>query len=228
MVEPTKISEINIQNEEFRKTLDIRLDNLKQGLQTQITDKIAGLDGRLGDLRTLFYVVIGMITTVLLGVLGTYGYVYSVQEKVLAQIGELKKDVAVVQTKVAATEAAVAEVKKAIEQSRAEARDFFNIVTTRLGGSPPPVPPQRIASDSLDLTSDDGQLIRAFINTDPIKTPIPGKIRIGDTLPLAIAKELPGDLVGKLPKLKGLRYVIDSANNLIALVNESGRVLALV
>ena len=95
--------------------------------------------------------------------------------------------------------------------------------------SPPPSPqpkPQDIVA-GFYLTEPEASLIREFLR-GPQRTTLPPKITLWSRLPDGELQPLPADLVGKLPKLKALRYMFDPNNNAIALIEPSGIVIAII
>jgi hypothetical protein len=87
---------------------------------------------------------------------------------------------------------------------------------------------QRNLPAPLSVSDVEAKFIRDQLGVKP-PTGGPGKIRIGDVLPETLARPLPEDVLAKLPKLRGVRFAIDNANNGIALVESvSNRVFAII
>jgi hypothetical protein len=77
------------------------------------------------------------------------------------------------------------------------------------------------------LTESEAVILRELLSA-PKKTNAPPTFSMWERLPDNVLKQLPSDVLSKIPKLKGLRYAIDPSNNAIALAEPSGSVIALI
>lgn len=84
------------------------------------------------------------------------------------------------------------------------------------------VPPPNIAA-GLYVTQQEAEFIREFLKVPP-KNANASKMALWTRVPAQAAKPLPDGLVGRLEKLKGLRYAVD-ANNAIALIEPSTNIV---
>jgi len=74
------------------------------------------------------------------------------------------------------------------------------------------------------VTEQEARFIRAFLKVAPKKVNATAKMALWARMPAQATKLLPDDLVGKVAKLKGLRYAVD-ANNAIALIEPSTNII---
>jgi hypothetical protein len=95
------------------------------------------------------------------------------------------------------------------------------------------VAPERTVSVTPDMaagfyvTEQEAKLIREFLKVPPKNANQAAKMALWMRLPAQATKPLPEILMGKLEKLKGLRYAID-ANNAIALIEPSTHIVIAV
>ena len=88
-------------------------------------------------------------------------------------------------------------------------------IEDRLNNSPVP---------AITLAEEEKQLIRGILGVKPSKEP--AKYSVGDVV--SGAKDLPDDLVRKIPKLQGLKFVFDPNNGSALLVASDNRIVAIV
>jgi hypothetical protein len=95
------------------------------------------------------------------------------------------------------------------------------------------VTPERPVSVTPDMaagfyvTEQEAKLIREFLKVPPKNANLAAKMALWMRLPAQATKPLPEVLMGKLEKLKGLRYAVD-ANNAIALIEPSTHIVIAV
>ena len=95
------------------------------------------------------------------------------------------------------------------------------------------VTPERTVSVTPDIaggfyvTEQEAKLIREFLKVPPKNANLAAKMALWMRLPAQATKPLPEVLMGKLEKLKGLRYAVD-ANNAIALIEPSTHIVIAV
>jgi hypothetical protein len=93
---------------------------------------------------------------------------------------------------------------------------------------PGPTPPTDLRPVAgFFLTDGEAKELREFLRAPP-KSDAPAKYGLWTRLPEADTRPLPDEVIGKIAKLKGLRYAIDPGNNAIALVEPSGTVVATI
>jgi hypothetical protein len=178
-----------------------------------------GLEARVGLLQKLQWWVLGLLVAVVLGAIG-----------INVQIGDLKSDVAVVKTNVVNINDRLARIEKTIDDIRSDGGQILSRIS-RL--EPPPGQPAlpAPAPDSIVagfyLTDGEAKLLRELLRAPP-KTAAAPKYGLWEKLPDSDVRPLPDDVTSKLVKLKGLRYALDPNNNLIALVEPSGSVVAII
>jgi hypothetical protein len=70
------------------------------------------------------------------------------------------------------------------------------------------------------VTAQEAEFIREFLKIPPKNATATAKMALWVRVPAQATRPLPDGVVGKLEKLKGLRYAVD-ANNAIALIEPS-------
>jgi hypothetical protein len=179
-----------------------------------------GLEARLGLLQKLIWTVIGLLGAMLAGAAAIY-----------VQVGDLKTDLAIVQTSVSNVSDRLARIEKTIDDIRDNSGQILSRIS-RLEPAPRPQPTPAPSPDSRPiagfyLTDGEVKLLRELLRAPP-KSDAPAKYGQWDRLPESDTAPLPDDVTGKMAKLKGLRYAIDPGNNAIALVEPSGIVIATI
>jgi hypothetical protein len=74
------------------------------------------------------------------------------------------------------------------------------------------------------VTAQEAEFIREFLKIPPKNATATAKMALWVRVPAQATKPLPDGVVGKLEKLKGLRYAVD-ANNAIALIEPSTNIV---
>ena len=77
------------------------------------------------------------------------------------------------------------------------------------------------------VTDTEAKLLRELVRA-PQKTGGPPRFGMWERIPDGDLKQLPDEVLSKMPKFKGLRYTIDPNNNAIALAEPSGIVVAII
>jgi hypothetical protein len=149
----------------------------------------------------MVWTIIGLLGALLVGAIAIY-----------VQIGDLKTDVAVIKTNITNLVERFSKVEKAVEDSRA---DQVQILRT-IGGIESRLPKPDPIVAGFYLTASEASAI-AFFLRPPLKSDKPPTFTIGSRVSENMLRPLPNDLLAKVPRLNGVRYVID-ANNAIALV----------
>jgi hypothetical protein len=92
--------------------------------------------------------------------------------------------------------------------------------------------PNRAPSESISkfyLKENEADVIRRVLQAPQKSSATDGKYRVGQLLVGLAVKQIPDDLVGTVPQLKGLLYTFDPANHAIAIIDpRSNRVIALI
>jgi hypothetical protein len=92
--------------------------------------------------------------------------------------------------------------------------------------------PNRAPSESTSkfyLKENEADVIRQVLQAPRKSAGTDGKYRVGQLLVGLAVKQIPDDLVGKVPQLKGLLYTFDPANHAIAIIDpRSNRVISLI
>jgi hypothetical protein len=79
------------------------------------------------------------------------------------------------------------------------------------------------------LKENEADVIRQVLQAPRKLAGTDGRYRVGQLLVGLAVKQIPDDLVGKVPQLKGLLYTFDPANHAIAIIDpRSNRVIALI
>ena len=172
------------------------------------------LEDRVGVFQKMVWTVIGLLGALLIAAFTIY-----------FQIGDVKTDVAVVKTNITNLLERFSKVEKNVEDSRSAERQMV-IALGRIEARQQPVSRDPVVA-GFYLTEGESSLVRQFIKTLPKNDNKP-TISVGSQVPDDKLQPIPGDLEAKVPRLKGVRYVID-ANNAIALtVPGTGFVFAVV
>jgi hypothetical protein len=92
--------------------------------------------------------------------------------------------------------------------------------------------PNRAPSESISkfyLKENEADVIRQVLQAPRKSAGTDGRYRVGQLLVGLAVKQIPDDLVGKVPQLKGLLYTFDPANHAIAIIDpRSNRVISLI
>lgn len=174
-----------------------------------------GLEGRVDLLQKWLWGVTGLLGTILAAAVAIY-----------SQVGDVKTDIAVIKTSVTNISGRLERMEKGLDDIRNDGRTILGRLRP---AEPAPRPPTRDPRDIIAgfwVTDAEAKLIRELLQA-PQKTDAPPKIALWSRVPEATL--IPDELVGKLPKLKGLRYAVDPGNNAIALIEPIGNgVIALI
>jgi hypothetical protein len=130
----------------------------------------------------------------------------------------LKALVSVVDDRVQRIQTDLKKVRDRTEEANAYGRQILEIVE-RIDAK------QRNAPTLLSVSDEEAKFIRDRLGAAPLTPDRPGKLKAGIVLPDKETNLLPQDIVAKLPKLKGVRYAIDPANNGVALVEPTSNVV---
>jgi hypothetical protein len=144
---------------------------------------------------------------------------------IYAQIGNVKVEVGSVRTGLSAINARLGLIEKTVDETRAKLDQLVR--DEKPTGSLP-------QTDSLPqtgsltqnvvagfyVTEQEAEFIREFLKVPPRKANVTAKMALWVRVPAQATKPLPDALVGRLEKLKGLRYAVD-ANSAIALIEPS-------
>jgi hypothetical protein len=136
---------------------------------------------------------------------------------IYARIGNVRVEVASVRTGLSAINDRLGAIEKSVDETRAKLNR--------------PVPEEQPTGSltrnvivGFYVTEQEAGLIRAVLKVPPKKANVTAKMALGTHVPAQATKLLPDDLVGKLEKLKGLRYAVD-ANGAIALIEPSTNIV---
>jgi hypothetical protein len=160
------------------------------------------VEAQLGLVQKMVWAVIALLGTLFGGAIGLY-----------VQIGDLKTDIAVIKTNVAAINAHIIDVSSPGDRaSKALERIEARLDT---GGGVSPLNNQGLTfqvgangSPVLTLSSDETQLIRDILK--PVPKGTPQQFRVGDSLgPGIFISLLPTPITSKFPRLRGLFYFFD-------------------
>ena len=169
---------------------------------------IAGMERRLGLLQVLILAAIGMLGGLIAGALAIY-----------VSVGDVKTSVAVVQTKIDAMASRLAAVEQGVSEVRSPTGEILTLLR-RIDQRQPSAP-------TLSVTEEEAKLIRQTLGT-PDRIGGTSKFAVGDVSP-PDAKPLPEELAAKIPRLRGVRVVLDGATNALALIDPtSNRVFAII
>jgi hypothetical protein len=165
------------------------------------------------------------------GLAGLLGTVFAAAVWINVQLGEQKTDIAVIKTDVKNVGDRLARIEKTVDDIRSDSGQILSRIS-RLEPAPRPQPTPAPSPDlrpvaGFYLTDGEAKLVRELLRTPP-KSDAPAKYGLWVRVPETDTTPLPDDVVGKIPKLKGLRYAIDPGNNAIALVEPSGSVVATI
>jgi hypothetical protein len=159
-----------------------------------------GLEERVGVFQKMVWTVIGLLGAIMIGA----GAIY-------IQIGDLKTDVGVIRTNIINLVERFSKMEKSAEDSRASERQ---IITT-LGRIEAQVPKSDPIIAGFYLTASEASAI-AQVLRPPLRNDNQPTISVGSRVPENMLRPIPDELLAKIPRLRGARYVID-ANNAVAL-----------
>jgi uncharacterized membrane protein len=136
---------------------------------------------------------------------------------IFGQIGNARVEVGSVWTGLSAVNDRLGRIEKTVDETRAtldqlarnEQRNEQRTVS---------VAPNAIAG--FYVTAQEAEFIREFLKLPPKNATATAKMALWVRVPAQATRPLPDGVVGKLEKLKGLRYAVD-ANNAIALIEPS-------
>jgi hypothetical protein len=197
-------------------------------------------------LRTRVLVKIGLaIIACLVAVMGiSLGVIFG-------QLTNATTEVGLMRTGLSALNERLGRIEKAVEEARVNLTELIQnerrtAVTPERTVSVTPertvpvtpertvsVAPERTVSVTPDMaagfyvTEQEAKLIREFLKVPPKNANQAAKMALWMRLPAQATKPLPEILMGKLEKLKGLRYAVD-ANNAIALIEPSTHIVIAV
>jgi hypothetical protein len=142
---------------------------------------------------------------------------------IYAQVGNVRVEVGSVRTGLSAINARLGLIEKTVDETRAKlnqlVRDEQPTGSLAQTGS---LPQNVIAG--FYVTEQEAEFIREFLKVPPKKANATAKMALWVRVPAQATKPLPDVLVGKLEKLKGLRYAVD-ANSAIALIEPSTNIV---
>ena len=197
-------------------------------------------------LRTRVLVKIGLaIIACLVAVMGiSLGVIFG-------QLTNATTEVGLMRTGLSALNERLGRIEKAVEEARVNLTELIQnerrtAVTPERTVSVTPertvpvapertvsVAPERTVSVTPDMaagfyvTEQEAKLIREFLKVPPKNANLAAKMALWMRLPAQATKPLPEVLMGKLEKLKGLRYAVD-ANNAIVLIEPSTHIVIAV
>jgi hypothetical protein len=144
---------------------------------------------------------------------------------IFGQITNARVEVASVRTSLSALNDRLGGMEKTINDTRANLIQYAQKPVeqrTEPAKPPPPPPPPKVVA-GFYVTEQEAEFIREFLKVSP-KNAHATKMTLWIRVPAQAAKPLPDDLVGRLEKLRGLRYAVD-ANNAIALIEPSTNIV---
>jgi hypothetical protein len=136
---------------------------------------------------------------------------------IFGQIGNARVEVESVWTGLSAINDRLGRIEKTVDETRATL-DQLARNEQRTGS----VTPNVIAG--FYVTAQEAEFIREFLKIPPKNATATAKMALWIRVPAQATKPLPDGVVGKLEKLKGLRYAVD-ANNAIALIEPSTNIV---
>ncbi|HEY7244584.1 MAG TPA: hypothetical protein VH678_11965 [Xanthobacteraceae bacterium] len=143
----------------------------------------------------------------------------------LGQIGNARGELESVMASLSAVNDRLARVERSVDATRAKLNETARTEQPTVSTIPQPtvsVPPKVVAG--FYLTEEEAELIREFLKIPRKHANATAKMAVWARVPAQATKPLPDALVGKLEKLKGLRYAVD-ANNAIALIEPSSSIV---
>jgi hypothetical protein len=126
------------------------------------------------------------------------------------QIRDMKADIAFLKQHLAAADAHLSRLEKIAQQK---------IIKEAKIPETPPSPPHV----QITLSNDDMKVIRASIKVIPSQPGAQPKIHLGQEVSNASTVPVPESLVGKIPKLRGARFLVDENGAIIIIGEGSNR-----
>jgi hypothetical protein len=157
--------------------------------------QIEGVEGRLA-----------LLTKLTLGVLGALGLIGSAGVAILVQLGDMKTDVSVIKKDIAQLQKDVG----VVVQGQGSIQNGLGRIEGRL-----PASKTLIAVSNVPLSPADIQFIRDFLKQQPQRAGTNSTVKIGDLINESQLMPLPDAIVGKVPALKGGKYIFDQDNSIV-------------
>ena len=190
-------------------------------------------------LRTRVLVKIGLaIIACLAAVLGvSLGTIFGQLTNATTEVGLMRTGLSALNERLGRIEKTVEEARANLTELIRNERRTVSVTPERTVSVTPErtvsVTPERAVSVTPDMTAgfyvteQEAKLIREFLKVPPKNANQAAKMALWMRLPAQATKPLPEVLMGKLEKLKGLRYAVD-ANNAIALIEPSTHIVIAV
>jgi hypothetical protein len=198
-------------------------------------------------LRTRVLVKIGLaIIACLVAVMGiSLGVIFGQLTNATTEVGLMRTGLSALNERLGRIEKAVEEARVNLTELIQNERRTASVTPERTVSVTPertvPVTPERTVSVAPErtvsvtpdmaagfyVTEQEAKLIREFLKVAPKNANQAAKMALWMRLPAQATKPLPEILMGKLEKLKGLRYAVD-ANNAIALIEPSTHIVIAV
>lgn len=190
-------------------------------------------------LRTRVLVKIGLaIIACLVAVMGiSLGVIFGQLTNATTEVGLMRTGLSALNERLGRIEKAVEEARVNLTELIQNERRTASVTPERTVSVTPErtvsVTPERTVSVTPDtaagfyVTEQEAKLIREFLKVPPKNANQAAKMALWMRLPAQATKPLPEVLMGKLEKLKGLRYAVD-ANNAIALIEPSTHIVIAV
>jgi hypothetical protein len=204
MVDPKTVREVVIDLESFKREVEPRFATLTKLVFMLLAIVVGGGVG---------------------GGIAFYQQIGTLDKDVIIRIGNVRTDLAALAPKIDAIDARTKRLEDAEWATRNRIMESLDRIEGRRSPtppSPPPSPPDPFSP--LSLTRDEVQTIRGFLGLKPQGPP---KYATGDTAPASEAKDVPQELYLKVPKLRGLKFLID-ANGWAHITDAQYRIVAII
>jgi hypothetical protein len=126
------------------------------------------------------------------------------------QIRDMKREIAFLKHHLAAADAHLARLEEISQQKTTKEAKIFETSS----------PPQRV---QIMLSSDDIRLIRSFIKVLPSQPGAQPKVHLGQEISNTSIVPVPELLVGRIPKLRGARFLVDDNGAIVIVGDGSNR-----